>query len=68
MFDRIGNQFTKYGYNKVYGGFGPNEDRDKAMTFIQVEPNGRVKGVEDIIKDEINPMKEVYRAVNINMK
>jgi hypothetical protein len=27
-----------------------------------------VKGVEDIIKDEINPMTEVYRAVNINMK
>src|SRR3989344_873606 len=67
MADEIGRALTNGGYNKVNGGFRPNERGDKAMAFFQVSPNGDViKPVEGIVRDDIARIPGIIRAVYID--
>ena len=67
MADNIGSVFTQNGYNKTIGGFRPNDRRDRAMAFFQVEPVGTpVKAVNSVVQD-IQKLPGVINAYYINM-
>jgi D-3-phosphoglycerate dehydrogenase len=68
MADRIGDVFTKSGYNKANGGFRQNDLRDRAMVFFQVEPvRERVKGVKAVVED-IKKIPGVLNSYYVDMR
>jgi D-3-phosphoglycerate dehydrogenase / 2-oxoglutarate reductase len=69
--DKIGDAFTRNGYNKANGAFRQNDTKDRALIFYQVEPatNTTVqKSVEDIAKQDIVSIPGVVRAHYVDMR